>query len=64
MKKNLGVAIRETRELRGMTQGELGQLAELSSSQISNIERGAFAPSFDALAGGQRVSGSRTEKSC
>lgn len=49
MKKKLGAAIRETRELRGMTQGELGHLAEISTSQISNIERGEFAPSLDAL---------------
>jgi transcriptional regulator with XRE-family HTH domain len=32
-----------------MTQGELARLANLSTSQISNIERGEFAPSLEAL---------------
>lgn len=32
-----------------MTQGELAKLADLSTSQISNFERGEFAPSLDAL---------------
>jgi transcriptional regulator with XRE-family HTH domain len=49
MKKKLGIAIRELREHKGLTQGELGRLAELSTSQISNIERGEYAPSIDAL---------------
>jgi transcriptional regulator with XRE-family HTH domain len=49
MKKQLGSAIREIREERGLTQGELARSADLSTSQISNIERGEFAPSLEAL---------------
>jgi transcriptional regulator with XRE-family HTH domain len=49
MKEKLGGVIREIREQRGLTQGELSQATGLSTSQISNIERGEFAPSVDAL---------------
>jgi len=49
MKKKLGSAIREIREQRGLTQAELARSADLSTSQISNIERGEFAPSVEAL---------------
>jgi transcriptional regulator with XRE-family HTH domain len=49
MKKQLGSAIREIREQRGLIQSELARSADLSTSQISNIERGEFAPSIEAL---------------
>jgi transcriptional regulator with XRE-family HTH domain len=49
MKKKLGSTIREFREVRGLTQSELAKLSGLSASQISNIERGEFAPSLEAI---------------
>jgi transcriptional regulator with XRE-family HTH domain len=42
---------RDSRDPRtkGLTQGDVARSADLSTSQISNIERGEFAPSLDAL---------------
>lgn len=41
--------LKETRELRGLTQAELGKLAGLPSTTISHFESGSRKPSFDNL---------------
>lgn len=41
--------LKETRELRGLTQTELGKLAGLPSTTISHFESDSRKPSFDNL---------------
>lgn len=41
--------LKETRELRGLTQAELGKLAGLPSTTISHFESDSRKPSFDNL---------------
>jgi transcriptional regulator with XRE-family HTH domain len=41
--------LKATRELRGLTQSDLGKLAGLPSTTISHFESGSRKPSFDNL---------------
>ncbi len=43
---NLGVKVRAARKANGLTLRELGELVELSTSYLSDIERGRTDPSF------------------
>jgi transcriptional regulator with XRE-family HTH domain len=44
-----GERIRELREKRGLTQEKLAQASDLTTSFVSNIERGAKSPSLNSL---------------
>ena len=46
----MGPRIRELRMERGMTLDELAQLADISASHLSRLERGQTAPSFRVAA--------------
>jgi transcriptional regulator with XRE-family HTH domain len=47
----LGVAIRERREARGLSQEDLAELADLHRTYISMVERSIRNVSVDALSG-------------
>ena len=47
--EQVGLKIKELRELRGMTQSSLAELAELTSDEVSRIERGKREPRFGTL---------------
>jgi putative transcriptional regulator len=47
--QQVGLRIKELRELRGLTQNRLGVLAAKTSDEISRIERGVREPKFDTL---------------
>lgn len=49
MSSDFPVRLKATRELRKLTQAELGQLAGLPSTTISHFESGSRKPSFDNL---------------
>jgi transcriptional regulator with XRE-family HTH domain len=44
-----GKLLRQRRELHGLNQKQLAQLAKTSQGQISRIERGAISPSISTL---------------
>jgi transcriptional regulator with XRE-family HTH domain len=48
-RKELGRRIREIRGLRGLTQEELGEKADLSYQYVGELERGNVNVSFDSL---------------
>jgi transcriptional regulator with XRE-family HTH domain len=50
VQSDLGRAVKELRESCKLTQEDLGGLAGLHSTYISDIERGARNPSFEVLA--------------
>jgi len=50
MRADLGSAVRELRDAAAMTQEELSRRTGLHPTYISDIERGARNPSFEALA--------------
>lgn len=45
----IGLRVSKFRKLRGMTQSELAERVELSTTEISNIERGKNSISFNTL---------------
>lgn len=45
----LGHAVRETRARRGLSQGELGELAGKHMNYIGELERGTVNPTFKTL---------------
>ncbi len=45
----IGLRVSRFRKLRGMTQAELAEKTELSTTEISNIERGKNSISFNTL---------------
>lgn len=47
--EQFGKEVRARRKARGITQGALAEAASLSEDWVRRIERGAGAPSFDAL---------------
>lgn len=49
MSSDFQARLKATRELRKLTQAELGQLAGLPSTTISHFENGSRKPSFDNL---------------
>ena len=49
-RNSMGPRIRELRMERGMTLDELAQLADISASHLSRLERGQTAPSFRVAA--------------
>lgn len=49
MLSDFSARLKATRELRGLTQAELGRLAGLPSTTISHFESGSRKPSFDNL---------------
>ena len=48
-RKELGKRIREIRQLKGLTQEELGEKANLSYKYVGELERGKVNVSFDSL---------------
>lgn len=48
-RKELGKRIRELRKLKGLTQEELGEKADLSYQFVGEVERGKVNISFDSL---------------
>ena len=46
----LGLLVREAREARGWSQGELGERLGVSGAQVSRIESGVRGTSVDVLA--------------
>lgn len=49
--EQFGKEVRARRKARGMTQAQLGEAADFSEEWLRRIERGAGAPSFDAIEG-------------
>ena len=49
MNRTVGEVIREARERRGMTQGELASQMGIGRTQVVNIETGRFQPSLESL---------------
>ncbi len=49
LKKNFGRQLKKIRVERHITQDELARITDLSSSFISNMERGINGPSFEVL---------------
>jgi DNA-binding XRE family transcriptional regulator len=47
--RHLGAAVRELRELRGLSQAEVADRAELRRSHLAAIERGEVDPTFVTL---------------
>jgi len=47
--EQVGLKIKELRERRGMTQSSLAEAAELTSDEVSRIERGVREPRFGTL---------------
>lgn len=47
LKKQLGARIRELRKARGITQEALAEMLGIGTANISYIENGKFAPSFE-----------------
>ena len=47
--ERFGQEVRARRKARGMTQAELAEAAAMSEDWVRRLERGAGAPSFDAL---------------
>jgi len=47
--RHLGAAVAELRELRGLTQAEVADRAELRRSHLAAIERGEVDPTFVTL---------------
>lgn len=49
MNRTIGEVIREAREWRGLTQGELAAQMGVGRTQVVNIESGRFWPSVQSL---------------
>lgn len=49
MAESVGTFVRDSREKQGTTQKEIAELAKISVSMLSQIERGVTAPSLDTL---------------
>lgn len=47
--RDVGLRIKETREIKGLTQEELAALVDLSPTHISVIERGQKVPKLDTF---------------
>ena len=47
--KTLGSRVKEARKLRGLTQEQLAERTDLSTTHISNIENGNTTPSLQAI---------------
>ncbi len=47
--EQVGLKIKELRERRGMTQSSLAEAAELTSDEVSRIERGVREPRFGTI---------------
>lgn len=49
LKNVFGAHVRQVRKARGLTQGQLAELCDLSIDMVGRIERGDAAPSFDTI---------------
>ena len=49
LKELFGANMRQYRKVRGLTQAQLAEAAELSVEMIGKIERGSAAPSFETI---------------
>lgn len=49
LKQNFGTHLRQARKLRGWTQSELAEAAELSLDMIGRMERGTASPSLETI---------------
>ena len=48
--KRFGARLREVRQSRGMTQGQLAEKADVSQAYVGRLERGGAAPGIDLVA--------------
>jgi transcriptional regulator with XRE-family HTH domain len=46
---DIGQRVRELRELRALSQNDVAEATGISKAQVSQIETGAYVPSFKAL---------------
>ncbi|MFI3300119.1 MAG: helix-turn-helix transcriptional regulator [Candidatus Gastranaerophilales bacterium] len=49
LKKQIGEKIKQIRKNKGFTQEQLAEMIEIEVPNLSNLERGKFAPSIDTL---------------
>ncbi|MEV4805000.1 helix-turn-helix transcriptional regulator [Nonomuraea sp. NPDC049421] len=49
LRRQFGLRLRELREAHGLTQEQLGELAEVDRKTVNRIENGMFSPHLDKV---------------